>query len=121
MGRRQGAEKVENDSEACALLVARARVKAIRSGTTLESEVERWLTRYVGEPDVDVGGEVDSLWDSDVPIHVSRPSASRAFESHASATPPRPVSSSSRSSGATRSEAYRRLIGVLRDTSDESP
>ena len=99
----------DKDLEVKNRLVGLARKKAERQGTTLESQVETWLVRYINEPDEA----------ANQPIKNGNPSRKPAMRT----TIPRSIDSSSktsipgRSKSDTRSEAYRRLLGVMSDSS----
>ncbi|MFK7860374.1 MAG: hypothetical protein AB8B64_16265 [Granulosicoccus sp.] len=101
---------VIKDLEAKSKLVARARKKAERNGTTLESEVENWLLRYVSEPHVD--DELERQAANSSQTRQSAPPAivKRARESTSKAPPVH-------TGRDTRSAAYRRLLGVMSDSS----
>lgn len=100
--------------EAKRWLVELARKKAIRNGTTLEATVEMWLSRYINEPD-EVHNEqiVDSGLSSTQTLQatiaqtvkkVNKPSQStHRIDAHKGKN--------------TRSAAYRRLLGVMSDSS----
>ncbi len=99
---------VDRDLEAKSRLVVLARKKAARRGTTLEDEVQRWLAQYVGEPD----GEPAQQSENNSASRWSAPKAkiTRAVESINKTKLP------GQASRDTRSEAYRRLLGVMSDT-----
>lgn len=111
---------VDRDLEAKSRLVALARKKAEQRGTTLEREVQCWLARYVNEP-----AEQAAQQQNDEQL--SRWSAPKATITKAvgsinkakAAKPPTKLGSSRRAGGDTRSEAYRRLLGVIGDSSKE--
>lgn len=100
------------DLEAKSRLVALARKKAERQGTTLESQVEIWLSRYVNEQE-DAANESVSTTSTSKKSSV-RSIFPRAMDSISKTSTP------SRSNGDTRSAAYRRLLGVMSDTSKRS-
>lgn len=97
------------DLEAKNRLVALARKKAERQGTSLESQVEIWLTQYVNEQD-DAANESAST----SKISSVRSIFPRAKDSISKTSIP------GRSNGDTRSAAYRRLLGVMSDASKRS-
>ncbi|MFK8083620.1 MAG: hypothetical protein AB8B97_25335 [Granulosicoccus sp.] len=98
---------VIKDTEAKNRLVALARKKAENEGTTLESEVEAWLERYVNEPDTGTIRRIDLGSPT-----CEAPAPARAVIKRAanSISRPRPSTHSDRD---TRSAAYRRLQSVI--------
>lgn len=100
---------IDRELEAKSRLVALARKKAERNGTTLEAKVESWLTSYVNESD----GGIDRHMADSTPSYAPAPRAliTRAVKSV------NKKGSTDRSGGDTRSAAYRRLLGVMSDSS----
>ncbi len=104
----------DKELEAKRWLVALARKKAIRNGTTLEATVEKWLSRYINEPDEVHNGQMAGSGLSSTPT----PQA-------AIARTVKKVNKTSQSTSRiearreknTRSAAYRRLLGVMSDSS----
>lgn len=98
---------IDRDLEEKNMLVELARQKAERNGTTLESEVQIWLAKYVNEPEKEPMDSISTLLRSAPRASVVR------TENH-------PISKAGiadHSGGGTRSEAYRRLLGVMSNPS----
>lgn len=106
---------VDRDLEAKSQLVARAREKAEKRGTTLEEEVQNWLARYVDEPDDFIGHspvtKSSPLWSS------PKTKITRAVDSLGKPRPATRTKAAKSASGDTRSEAYKRLLDVMSDSS----
>lgn len=107
---------IDRELEAKRRLVALARKKAILDGTTLEAIVEKWLAHYINETEDVNNGQMEAPGPRSTPT--PQATIARTVRKVNKTGQSIRQSSDARRGKNTRSAAYRRLLGVMSDSSD---